>query len=63
MLKLKITSVNICKLIHDVIIILVLNDPLRLEDAERKKKKLQTFEYLQDGKSFLDEIKSIFHNF
>ena len=26
-------------------------------------KKLQKFEYLKNGKSFLDEIKNIFHSF
>ena len=26
-------------------------------------RKIQTFEYLKDEKNFLDEIKSIFHNF
>ena len=27
------------------------------------KREIQTFEYLEKEKSFLDEIKSIFHNF
>ena len=34
--------------------------------ARKKKKenrKTKTFEYLENGKNFLDEIKSIFHNF
>ena len=34
--------------------------------AEREKKgkmEIQKFEYLKNEKGFLDEIKSIFHNF
>ena len=27
------------------------------------REKIQTFEYLENGKSFLDEMKSIFHSF
>ena len=30
---------------------------------EQEGKKLQKFEYLKNEKSFLDEIKSIFHSF
>ena len=29
----------------------------------KKEKKIQKFEYLKNEKSFLDEIKNIFHNF
>ena len=32
-------------------------------DLVRKGKNLQKIEYLENEKSFLDEIKSIFHNF
>ena len=35
---------------------------LNLESVERKGKKLQKFEYLENEKSFSDEI-SIFHSF
>ena len=31
--------------------------------ADRKKKELQKFEYLENEKSFLDEMKIIFHSF
>ena len=36
---------------------------LNLESVERKDKKLQKFEYLENVKGFLDEIKNIFHSF
>ena len=36
--------------------------PLNLEIVERKG-KLQKFEYLENEKSFFDEIKNIFYNF
>ena len=35
---------------------------MNLGNVERKGKKSQKFEYLED-KSFFDKIKSIFHNF
>ena len=34
---------------------------LNMESVEREK--LQKFEYLENRKSFLDEIKNIFHSF
>ena len=30
--------------------------------ADRKKKELQKFEYLENEKSFSDEMKNIFHS-
>ena len=36
---------------------------LNLEIVERKGKKLQKLEYPENEKSFLDEIKNIFHSF
>ena len=48
----KITFANLCKLIHDVIIIAVSSGPLNLK-----------FEYLENAKSFLDETKIIFYDF
>ena len=38
-------------------------DPLNLEIVERKRKNLQNIQYHKNEKSFLEEIKSIFHNF
>ena len=36
-----------------------------MTDSEKKggKTKIQKFEYLENEKSFLDEIKNIFHSF
>ena len=36
-----------------------------MADREKKKGKMekQKFEYLENNKSFLDEIKNIFHSF
>ena len=36
-----------------------------MADREKKREgwKIQKFEYLENEKSFLDEIKSIFHSF
>ena len=61
--NLKITFANLYKSIHKVIITPVSSDPLNLEIVERKEKKLQKIEYLENEKSFLDEIKTITHNF
>ena len=36
---------------------------LNLGSVKRKGKKIQNIDYLENGKSFLDEIKSIFHSF
>ena len=34
-----------------------------METVERKRKKRQNIEYLKNEKSFVEEIKSIVHNF
>ena len=35
-----------------------------MADSEKKRgRKIQKYEYLENEKSFLDEIKSIFHSF
>ena len=36
-----------------------------MAEMEKKERKtnIQKFEYLEDEKSFLDEIKNIFHSF
>ena len=41
----------------------VSSDPLNLETVERIEKKLQNIEYLENEKTFLDEIKNIFITF
>ena len=39
------------------------SNPSNVETVEIKGKKLQNIWYLQTGKRFLEEIKTIFHNF
>ena len=34
-----------------------------MTDRKRGKMEIQKFEYLENKKSFLDEIKNIFHSF
>ena len=48
----KLSFANLCKPVHDVP-----SDPLNLEIRE---KKLQKIEYLENEKSFLDEINKSF---
>ena len=36
---------------------------LNLGNVEKKSKKKQKFEYLENKKSFIDEIKNIFYSF
>ena len=58
----KVTFANLCKPIHDVIIIPVSSDPW-IWKLDGKEKNLQKVEYLENEKGILDEIKSIFCNF
>ena len=37
--------------------------PFSSGECRKEGKKLQKFEYVENEKSFLDEIKSIFHSF
>ena len=39
------------------------SDLLNLESVERKGKKIQKLEYLENEKRFLDEVKNIFYSF
>ena len=59
----KITPANLCKPIHDILIIPLLFVLLNLESVEEEKGKgrgkIQKLEYLENVKSFLDEIKNI----
>ena len=43
----------------------IISLPFGLESGKcgKEGKKLQKFEYLENEKSFLDEIKNIFHSF
>ena len=56
----KITIANLCKPIHDFIIIPVSSDPLSLETMESYGKMVQKIKNIENGKSFLDGIKTIF---
>ena len=59
----KITSANLCKPIHDIINYSTSIWPFETGKCGKEGKKLQKFEYLENEKSFLDEIKNIFHSF
>ena len=59
----KITSANLCKPIHDIINYSTSTCPFGSGKCGKEGKKLQKFEYLENKKSFLDEIKNIFHSF
>ena len=53
---------NLCKRIHDI-----KNYSTSIHSSEsgkcgREEEKLQKLEYLKNEKSFLDEIKNIFHS-
>ena len=60
----KITSGNLYKSIHDVINYSTSICPFESGKSGGKEgKKSQKLEYLENGESFLDEIKNIFHSF
>ena len=59
----KIASANLCKSIYHIINYSTSICPFESRKCGKEGKKLQKFEYLENKKSFLDEIKSIFHNF
>ena len=58
----KITSANLCKPIRDINYSTSIC-PFESGKCGKKGKKLQKFKYLENKKSFLDEIKNIFHSF
>ena len=59
----KITSANLCKPVHDIINYSTFICPFESVKCGKEGKKLQKFEYLENEKSLLDEIKNIFHSF
>ena len=59
----KITSANICKPIHDITNYCTSLCPFESEKFGEEGKKSQKFEYLENEKSFLVEIKNILHSF
>ena len=59
----KITSPHLCKSIRDIINYSTSICPFESRKCGNEGKKLQKFEYLENEKSFLDEIKNIFYSF
>ena len=59
---LKITSANLCEPIHDIINYSTFICPIESRKIGNDRKEVQKFEYLENEKSFLNEIKSIFHS-
>ena len=62
-LILKLTSANLCKPIYDIMNYSTSICPSESGNCGKEVKKLQKFEYLENEKSFLDEMKNIFHRF
>ena len=56
-------SPNLCKTIHDIINYSISVDPFESGKCGKEEQKLQKIEYLDNEKSFLDEIKNTFHSF
>ena len=48
---------------HDIINYSTSICPFESGKSGKKQEKIQKFEYLENGKSFLDETKNIFHSF
>ena len=59
----KITSANFWKPIHDIINYSTSISPFQSGKCGKERKKIEKFEYLENKKSFSDEIKSTFHSF
>ena len=59
----KITSVNLCKPIHDIIYYSASICPFEAGKREKERKQLQKFEHVENEKNFLDEMKNIFNSF
>ena len=53
-------SANLCKPIHDIINYFTSICPFESGKCGKEAKKSQKFEYLENEKSFLNEIKNIF---
>ena len=48
---------------HDIINYYTSICPFESGKSGKEEGKIQKFEYVESGKSFLDEIKNIFHSF
>ena len=62
-LILQTPSANLCKPIYDNINYSTSIRPFKSGKCGNEGKKLQKFEHLENEKSFLDEMKNIFHSF
>ena len=60
---LKFISANLCKSIYDIINYSTSICPFESGKSGKERKKLQKFEYLENEKSFFNEIKNTFHRF
>ena len=58
-----IAPANLCKPIHGIINYSNSICPFECGKCGKEEEKLQKFKYLENEKSFLDEIKNIFHSF
>ena len=54
---------NLCKSTHDIIDCFTSICLFESGKCEKEGKKSQKFDYLENEKSFLDEIKNIFYSF
>ena len=59
----RITPANLCKPIHGIINYSTSTYSFESGKSGKEQEQLQKFEYLENEKSFLDEIKNIFHIF
>ena len=59
----KTTPSNLCKPVHDIINYSTSICTFESGKSIKEEEKVQKFEYLKNKKSFLDEIKNIFHSF
>ena len=57
------TSANLCKPIYDIIDYFTSIWPFESGKCEKEGEESQKVEYFKNEKSFLDEIKNIFHSF
>ena len=57
------TPANLCKPIHDIISYSTSIRSFESGKCGREEEKIQKLEYLETKKSYLDEIKNIFHSF
>ena len=59
----KIASGNLCKSVYNIINYSTSICPFESGKCGKVGKKSPNFEYIENEKSFLDEIKNIFHSF